>query len=92
MSVTTHPLIYDWNHDATMARHRTSHAVFVPTMISRLVEEVSAGPADLESLRLILYGGSAIAPELLRRTMAALRCDFLQGYGLTEALNASIST
>jgi acyl-CoA synthetase (AMP-forming)/AMP-acid ligase II len=75
---------------AAMARHRTSHAVFVPTMIGRVVEELGAHAADLPALRLVLYGGSAISPELLRRALATLGCDFLQGYGLTEALNAAM--
>ena len=73
-----------------MRRAGVTHAVFVPTMISRLVEELAARPAALETLQLVLYGGSAIAPEVLRRAMPALGCRFLQGYGLTEALNASM--
>jgi acyl-CoA synthetase (AMP-forming)/AMP-acid ligase II len=75
---------------ASMARHRTSHAVFVPTMLGRLVEELGAHRVALDALRLVLYGGSAIAPDLLRRAMAALGCQFVQGYGLTEAINATM--
>lgn len=73
-----------------MSAHRVSHAVLVPTMINRLVERLREHPAELEQLRLMLYGGSAISPDLLRRVMAALGCRFLQGYGLTEALNVSM--
>jgi acyl-CoA synthetase (AMP-forming)/AMP-acid ligase II len=75
---------------ASMSRHRTSHAVFVPTMLGRVVEQLASEPLSLDALRLVLYGGSAIAPDLLRRAMAALDCDFVQGYGLTEAINATI--
>jgi acyl-CoA synthetase (AMP-forming)/AMP-acid ligase II len=75
---------------ALLARHRATHAVFVPTMIGRIVERLAAEPVTVDSLRLILYGGSAIAPELLRRAMDLLGCDFLQGYGLTEAINATM--
>ena len=73
-----------------LARHRTTHAVFVPTMLARIVERLGAAPAELDALRLVVYGGSAIAPDLLRRAMASLHCRFLQGYGLTEAINATM--
>jgi acyl-CoA synthetase (AMP-forming)/AMP-acid ligase II len=64
--------------------------VFVPTMIGRLVEELDERPVSLEHLRLVLYGGSPIAPDLLRRALALLGARFLQGYGLTEAINATM--
>ena len=73
-----------------LAHHRATHAVFVPTMLGRIIDHLTAVPAALESLRLILYGGSAIAPELLRRATKLLGCEFLQGYGLTEAINATM--
>ena len=75
---------------AAMSTERTSHAVYVPTMLQRVVEELSRCPADLAALRLVLYGGSPIAPDLLRRAMATLDCAFVQGYGLTEALNVTM--
>lgn len=37
-----------------------------------------------DSLRLIAYGGAAIAESTLRRAIEAFKCDFLQGYGATE--------
>ena len=73
-----------------LERHRVTQAVFVPTMIGRLIEQLIAEPADLSALELIIYGGSPIAPEILRRGMATLGCDFAQGYGLTEAVNATM--
>jgi fatty-acyl-CoA synthase len=75
---------------AAMERHRTSHAVYVPTMLARVVEQLEGEPARIDALRLVLYGGSAIAPEMLRRALAALGCRFMQGYGLTEAINATM--
>jgi long-chain acyl-CoA synthetase len=70
-----------------LERHRVSHAVFVPTMIARLLDLVERNPARLDALQVLQYGGSAIAPDLLRRGMALLGCRFQQGYGLTEAVN-----
>lgn len=73
-----------------MARHRTTHAVYVPTMLARVVEELEAKPARLDALRVIQYGGSPIAPDMLRRALHALDCTFIQGYGLTEAINLTM--
>ena len=75
---------------ALLERHHATKAVFVPTMVGRVVEHVLAHPVDLEALELIIYGGSAISPEMLRRAMSTLCCDFAQGYGLTEAVNATM--
>jgi acyl-CoA synthetase (AMP-forming)/AMP-acid ligase II len=73
-----------------LERHRVSHSVLVPTMIGDVVEALDAGSARLDALRLLVYGGSPISPELLRRALAAFGCRFQQGYGLTEAFNATI--
>jgi acyl-CoA synthetase (AMP-forming)/AMP-acid ligase II len=73
-----------------MARYRTTHAVYVPTMLARVVEELEAAPVQLDALRVIQYGGSPIAPGMLRRALRALGCAFIQGYGLTEAINATV--
>jgi acyl-CoA synthetase (AMP-forming)/AMP-acid ligase II len=75
---------------AALRDHGVSHAVFVPTMLGRVVEHLIAEPTRLDSLRRVMYGGSAVAPDLLRRAFSALGCDFVQGYGLTEAINASV--
>jgi acyl-CoA synthetase (AMP-forming)/AMP-acid ligase II len=58
----------------------------VPTMIYRLVR--AAREADATSfgrLRLIIYGGGPMTPELLTDAMEILPCKFWQGFGLTEA-------
>lgn len=67
-----------------------SHALLVPTIIQRLVARLEAEPKALDALRLVIYGGSPIRPSALRDAIETLRCDFMQVYGLTEALNATI--
>jgi len=47
--------------------------------------------ADVSSLRTIFYGASPISEDVLVRSMAALRCDFAQVYGLTETTGAITS-
>jgi acyl-CoA synthetase (AMP-forming)/AMP-acid ligase II len=67
-----------------LVRHRITHALFVPTTIVQLCDQVAAEPADLSSLRLLVYGASPIGPEVLRRAMRLLPCGFVQHYGMTE--------
>lgn len=71
-------------------RHAASHVLLVPTMINLVTQEPSLADADLSSLRMVLYGASPISPEVLRRAIDALRCDFLQFFGMTETAGASL--
>ncbi|MEK6407761.1 MAG: fatty acid--CoA ligase [Acidobacteriota bacterium] len=69
----------------TIARDRVSLILLVPTMINFLLQQPDLASYDLSSLRHMTYGASPIAPDLLRRAMKVLNCEFAQGYGLTEA-------
>jgi len=40
---------------------------------------------DLSSMKLIFYGASPIAPDVLQRAMDVFKCGFCQLYGMTEA-------
>jgi acyl-CoA synthetase (AMP-forming)/AMP-acid ligase II len=73
-----------------LARHRATHTVLVPTMLGRVAELLERDPRQLDDLRLLVYGGSPISPDLLRRAIRALGCEFYQGYGLTEAFSATV--
>lgn len=69
----------------TIQRERVTAAMFVPTMIVRLVHHPRIRDYDLSSLRRIYYGTAPIAAEKLR-----LACDLFgnilrQSYGLSEA-------
>jgi len=56
----------------------------IPTMLNMLVNTPGVEERDFSSLRVILSGGSSIAPEVVRRIMDTLRCDYIQTYGMTE--------
>ncbi len=64
---------------------RVSLILLVPTMLNFLLQQPDLDSYDLSSLRHVTYGASPIAPDLLRRAMKILNCQFGQGYGLTEA-------
>ena len=70
---------------ATIEQHRVTDVALVPTLIQRLVDHPDFGGYDLSSVRTVLYGGSAIAPAVLSRTMTRLPSARLgQVYGMTE--------
>jgi len=59
--------------------------VLVPTMIKLLLEFPELLRFDLSSLQQLGYGGSPVAPELIRRVREVLpHLELLQVYGLSE--------
>lgn len=58
-------------------------AFFVPAMLSFLCAVPDAA-ARSYALRRIVYSGSPITEEALRRAMATFGCDFAQIYGMSE--------
>jgi len=66
-------------------RERVTHTVLVPTMMNLLTQMSEDKPYDLSSLEVLGYGGSPIAPELVRRIRKLLpNVKLLQCYGLSE--------
>jgi len=62
-----------------------AHVTLVPAMIQAcLVAAPEAGDRSYESLQTISYGASPIAEETLRKAMDLFKCEFWQGYGMTE--------
>jgi long-chain acyl-CoA synthetase len=69
----------------TVERDCVSHTVLVPTMINLLTQYPEIGKLDLHSLKVLAYGGSPMAPELIRRTRELLpNVKLVQVYGLSE--------
>lgn len=66
-------------------RYKVAHMCVVPTMIVGLLNSADLKKHDLTSLRLIVYGGSVIAPDVLKRAMETFPCDYCQVYGMQEA-------
>jgi fatty-acyl-CoA synthase len=73
-------------------KHGAHEMSLVPTMANALINCPDIQKYDLSSLRRITIGGAASSPELVARVEAALGCECVSGYGLTEtspALTAS---
>ena len=68
-----------------VARERVTHTVLVPTMLNLLTQFPEAKSYDLNSLEVLAYGGSPMAPEVVHRTRELLpKVKLLQCYGLSE--------
>jgi acyl-CoA synthetase (AMP-forming)/AMP-acid ligase II len=63
---------------------RVSKTVLVPATIQALVDHPGLTRDDVASLRHFMYGAAPISEPLLERAVAALGCEFVQMYGLTE--------
>jgi long-chain acyl-CoA synthetase len=71
-----------------IGRHRVTHMLLVPAMITLLLDDPTLKDADLSSVEMVSYGGSPFAPSTLAVALDVLRCRFFQTYGLTEAAGA----
>jgi acyl-CoA synthetase (AMP-forming)/AMP-acid ligase II len=62
-----------------------SQAMLVPTMLSRLVDHLGGGVADVPTLRSVAYGGARMPRPVLEKALACLPgVGFTNAYGLTE--------
>lgn len=71
----------------TMERERVTTAFCVPAMLTALCAVPGIDGRAL-ALRQMVYSGSPISASALAAAMKALRCDFVQIYGMTEATGA----
>lgn len=66
--------------------HAVTYVHLVPTMINALINHPDINRLDLSQLRTIYYAASSIPIDMLQRAMQTFpHCDFMQGYGSTEA-------
>jgi long-chain acyl-CoA synthetase len=68
-----------------ISREKVTRCQLVPTMIHSLVQVPDLTRYDLTSLRLIIYAGSSMPVELLRKALSVFPCGFAQMYGQTES-------
>ncbi len=73
---------------ASIAEHRITHSFLVPAMIQFMLQVPGADKADYSSLKGISYGASPISEKVLVEAIRTFKCQFVQGYGLTETTGA----
>ena len=70
---------------AALSEENIMGVMLVPSMIQAcLVTVPDVAERRYDNLRRISYGASPIAEETLRRAIEVFKCDFSQGYGMTE--------
>jgi fatty-acyl-CoA synthase len=65
--------------------YRGTHTLVVPTMLIAMLDHPDLRTRDLSSLQTILSGASSVPASLVRKTIAALDCQFSILFGQTEA-------
>jgi long-chain acyl-CoA synthetase len=64
--------------------HRPSVFVAIPSMYNALLAAKDAGPADFESIRLLVSGGEPLPDAVFSRFLDRFGVRITEGYGLTE--------
>ena len=68
-----------------LSEERITRTTLVPAMIQACLLMVpDIADRRYPDLELVVYGASPIAADTLRRAMEVFRCDFVQGFGMTE--------
>jgi len=68
----------------TIDRYKITNLMLVPTMLIRLMDHPTRPKYDLSSLRSIVYTGSPMPVEQMRRAMEIFGPVLYQGFGMTE--------
>jgi acyl-CoA synthetase (AMP-forming)/AMP-acid ligase II len=62
-----------------------THAMVVPTMLARIVEQLDGAVAEAPALQNLAYGGARMPRPVLERALVAFpEAGFVNAYGLTE--------
>lgn len=67
-----------------MSRETVANAFLAPAMILMMLQSPALSKQDFAALKVISYGASPIAEDVLRRAQQAFGCGFVQFYGMTE--------
>jgi len=74
-----------------LSQERIAIAHIMPAMIQAcLVTVPDIAERRFDDLRLISYGSSPISERTLRRAIEVFKCDFVQGYGMTETIGLTV--
>lgn len=74
----------------TIARHRITTTLWVPTQLAILLNSPQIDKYDISSLKKVWYGSSPIPPPVLEASLKKIKADFYQVYGETETLMVSV--
>jgi acyl-CoA synthetase (AMP-forming)/AMP-acid ligase II len=75
---------------ATIAREKITAGHFAPLMVQRMVEVLDTKHYDVRSLRCVHYASAPMPVPALRRAIEKMGPVFVQVYGMTECLVATV--
>ena len=87
ISGTTHIFMDNLKPEATLEtieKEKITMIMMAPTMLHRLISHPDINYRNLNSLRLIGYGGAPMSVTILDKAQQYLKCGFLGSYGTTE--------
>jgi fatty-acyl-CoA synthase len=70
--------------------HGITISFMAPAMLHMLLDEPAASRRAFASLRKIAYGAAPMSPELLRRCIDTMGCEFAQIYASTESGSVAV--
>ncbi|MBX9569734.1 MAG: long-chain-fatty-acid--CoA ligase [Candidatus Obscuribacterales bacterium] len=82
-----HVFLAQFNSRETLKKiseEKVTLTVLVPTMLNAMVNDPDVADFGYDSLRMLITGGSPIAPEVVKRVMKTFGCEYVQLYGMTE--------
>lgn len=68
----------------SLVRERIQVIGVIPLILKGILDESDRKNYDLSALEAINYSTCPISPDLLKRALSKLHCDFYQSYGMTE--------
>jgi acyl-CoA synthetase (AMP-forming)/AMP-acid ligase II len=86
-----HVILSRWSAAAFFietARHRVTATVLVPSMLRDVIAHEGLDDADLESLRLVVYGAAPTPADVQAAALARIPAGFLHSYGISEGCPA----
>lgn len=75
-----------------METERVNMALFVPTMLIRLLDHPDLPDRDMSSVHTLVSGAAPVPAELIRRTKSTFDCSFTNIYGQTEVSGVMVTT
>ena len=75
-----------------MEERKITASMGIPTMYQNMLDLMQTGNWRLESLRNLQYGGSPVAPSVIRSMHESFHCGLIQCYGRTEELAITFLT
>jgi acyl-CoA synthetase (AMP-forming)/AMP-acid ligase II len=83
----THVILRQFNAETvaqTIEKEKLTWVFLIPAMVTFIVNLPNVEKYDFSSVRMIVYGGAPMSPEVLMKAKNLFKCEFSQSFGQTE--------